>query len=237
MCQRRAVSDAPPEHDASAPATPSVEGPRSFIRRVLGFLARNAYLALLVGAAMVLTRVVDFEAPDQVRSDSAAQADLVGDAPQQEFSTDLGSAQAVQVRATVRRFSDPSTPVGTPDPEVDDQAQVLSQPVVTTILGMNATVDQTIRLEDGALQVDLVVHATPRLEERPKKGKAPKLTLEHEISVTSRRTQWWSKRETRRVHIDSRGTLLDVEDHGYRLVFAVDDHLFALDLELNRPYG
>lgn len=233
----RIVSDAPPEHDAGRPVTPPPSGGEGLGRRILGFFVRNAYLALLVGAVMVLTRVVDFEAPAQVRNDAAAQADLVGDAPQQEFSTDLGSAQAVQVRATVRRYSDPATPVAAPDPEVDDRAQVLSQPVVTTILGMNATVDQTIRLEDGALQVDLVVHATPRLEERPKKGKAPRLTLEHEISVTSRRTEWWSKRERKRIHIDSRGTLLDVEDQGYRLVFTVDDHLFALDLELNRPYG
>ncbi len=231
------VSDAHPEHGAGDPVLPPPSGGQGLGRRVLGFFIRNAYLALLVGAVMVLTRVVDFEAPDQVRSDSAAQADLIGDAPQQEFSTDLGSAQAVQVRATVRRYGDTSTPVGPPDPEIDDRAQVLSQPVVTTILGMNATVDQTIRLEDGALQVDLVVHATPRLEEQTRKGKAPKLTLEHEISVSSRRTEWWSKRERERIHIDSRGTLLDVEDKGYRLVFTVDDHLFALDLELNRPYG
>lgn len=205
------------------------------MRRGLTWLKRNAYLGLVVGAGLVLSRTVDFEPPPEVRMADRG-AGVVGEAPVQEFADELGNAQAVQLRAVLRLYPDPEMKVALPDPEVDEHARVLSQPVVTTILGMNATVEQTVRLEGGDLEIDLSVHATPRLTSKPRGAKAPPLSLEQEISVKSRRDHWLgAKRE--RVHVDSRATLLDVEDRGYRLVFTVDEHLFALDLELHRPYG
>jgi hypothetical protein len=99
---------------------------------------------------------------------------------------------------------------------------------------MNATIDQTVRLDGGELEVDLVLSATPRLGERPRGSDGPPpLTLEHELSVRSRLHQWWSDAPRRRVHVDGRGILARVDD-GWRLVFSVDDHLFSLDLELHR---
>lgn len=212
-------------------------------RRILGGLGRglrllkvNAYLGLVVGAVLVLTRTVEFQPPPEVRVESQDGTGLVGEAPPQEFSEELGNAQAVQLRATLRLYPDASMEVSVPDPEVDEHARLLSQPVITTILGMNATIEQTVRLEGGDLDVDLSVHATPRLIGKARKGKPPPLSLEQEILVKSRKRDWLDG-EVRRVHVDSRATLMDVEDRGYRLVFAVDEHLFALDLELHRPYG
>lgn len=201
----------------------------------MGWLKRNAYLGLVVGAGLVLSRTVDFEPPPEVRMADRGVG-LVGEAPAQEFADELGNAQAVQLRAVLRLYPDAQAEVSMPDPEVDEHARVLSQPVVTTILGMNATVEQTVRLEGGDLEIDLSVHATPRLASKPRGAKAPPLSLEQEIRVKSRREHWLGGR-LERVHIDSRATLLDVEDRGYRLVFSVDEHLFALDLELHRPYG
>jgi len=81
----------------------------------------------------------------------------------------------------------------------------------------------------------LVLHATPRLGEAPRGSKAPApLTLEHELTVRSRRHEWWSRTPKRRVHVDSRGMLGKVDSDGYRLVFTVDGNLFSLDLELHR---
>lgn len=214
--------------------TPKLD-PRAWLRRGLGWLRRNSYLALAAGAVLVVTEAVDFSPPPEVRVGKGSVAQLVGDAPTQEFSGELANPQTVQMRATLRLYPDHLLEVGAPDPDTEVQSKLLSQPVVTTLLGMNATVDQTLRLDGGDLEVDLVLHATPRLGEAPRGSKAPApLTLEHELSVRSRRQAWWSRSPERRVHVDSRGQLGRVDTDGYRLVFTVDEHLFSLDLELHR---
>ncbi len=208
------------------------------LRRVFGLLWRNAYLGLAIAAVLVVTKAVDFEPPPEVRVGNGDVASLVGDAPAQEFAHELSNPQAVQVRATLRLYPNAELDVGAADPETDTQAKVLSQPVVTTILGMNATVEQTVRLEGGDVEVDLQVHATPRLGTKPRGSKAPiPMTLEHHVNVRSRRDDWWRTRKLSRVHLDSRGTLTGVEDGGYRIVFTVDGHLFSLDLEARRSFG
>ncbi len=204
-------------------------------RRAAGAAYRNGYLAVVIGAGLVATRVIDFSPPPEVRVGQANVAQLVGDAPPQEFSHELSNPQAVQVRATLRLYPDSELKVSAPDPEIDEQGKVLSQPVVTTILGMNATIDQTVRLESGDLEVELALDATPRVVGSTKRGQPPPtLILEHELRVRSRRDVWWRSAPQERVHIDSRGFLDKVADNGYRLVFTVDEHLFSLDLELHR---
>ncbi len=248
-CQRRPVTD--PTRTDPAPAPDSADQveptedhsdeaqPRSrarFIGRGLGWLRRNAYLAVAAGAVLVATNAIDFSPPDTVRVGKGDVAQLVGDAPSQEFSAELSNPQAVQLRATLRLYPNNELDVAAPDPDTDLQGRVLSQPVVTTLLGMNATVDQTVRLEGGELEVDLVLHATPRLGLRPRRSQAPRpVTLEHELRVHSRRHDWWRSSPQRRVHIDSRGLLAKADHEGYRLVFTVDGHLFSLDLEVHRP--
>lgn len=208
------------------------------MRRVLGGLVwarKNAYLVVIAAAGLVVTRAIDFSPPPEVRVGNANVGQLVGDAPPQEFSEQLSNPQAVQVRATLRLYPDAELRVGAPDPELDEQGKVLSQPVVTTILGMNATVDQTVRLEGGDLEILLGVDATPRLQGVAKKGQpAPEIVLEHEIHVRSRRDAWWRNHPVERVHLDSRGFLGKVAEQGHRVVFTVDDHLFSLDLEVHR---
>lgn len=196
---------------------------------------KNAYLVVIAAAGLVVTRAIDFSPPPEVRVGNANVGQLVGDAPPQEFSEQLSNPQAVQVRATLRLYPDAELRVGAPDPELDEQGKVLSQPVVTTILGMNATVDQTVRLEGGDLEILLGVDATPRLQGVAKKGQpAPEIVLEHEIHVRSRRDAWWRNHPVERVHLDSRGFLGKVAEQGHRVVFTVDDHLFSLDLEVHR---
>jgi hypothetical protein len=208
-------------------------------RRVLGWLRRNAYLTLIAAAGLVLTRTIDFDPPHQVRVGKTNVAQIVGDAPAQEFSHELSHPQAVQVRSTLRLYPDNELVVGMPDPEMDAQGRMLSQPVVTTIMGMNAATEQTVRLEDGALEIDLTLNATPRLEAtKTKNAKAPlPIVVETELQVRSRRTQWWSSRPSERVHLDTRSFLANVETQGHRIVFTVDGHLFSLDLELHRAFG
>jgi hypothetical protein len=231
-CQRGRVTEEPPIEAVETP--PTEPAPRAWRRRALGWLRRNAYLAVAAGAVLVVTRAVEFSPPPEVRMGKGDVAQLVGDAPPQEFSAELANPQAVQLRATLRLYPDNELEVAAPDPDTDAQGKLLSQPVVTTLLGMNATVDQTLRLDGGDLEVDLVLHATPRMGERPRGSNAPApLTLEHELSVRSRRSEWWNGTPLRRVHVDSRGIMTRAED-GWRLVFSVDEHLFSLDLELHR---
>jgi hypothetical protein len=133
-------------------------------------------------------------------------------------------------------YPDATTDLSAPDPELADAGRLLSQPVVTTIYGMNATMNQTVRLEGGDLEVDLSIEATPRLAHEPRKGKpAPPVVLEHGLTVRSRRSTWYNPDILNRVHLDSSGFLTKVEEHGHRVVFTVDEHLFSLDLELHRP--
>ncbi len=219
--------------------TPAPESPApGRVRLALGWMRRNAYLVLIAAAVLVLMRAVEFSPPPEVRVGQADVGSIVGDAPHQEFSGDLENPQSVQVRATLRLYPDNELPVSMPDPDVDVQGRLLSQPVVTTILGMNATIDQTVRLEEGDLEVSLSVNATPRLERPHRKGKpAPPITLESEVSVKSKRTPWWSDQPEQRVNLDTRAFLAKVEDGGHRIVFTVDDHLFSLDLEVHRAFG
>jgi hypothetical protein len=199
------------------------------------WLRGNAWLVLAAGAVLVITRTIDFEPPPEVRVGKREVAQLVGDAPAQEFSAELSNPQAVQLRATLRLYTDAQLEVSSPDPETDAQSKVLSQPVITTILGMNATIEQAVRLDGGALEVDLSLEATPRLAHEPRRGQgAPPIVLEHALVVKSRQDAWWLAQPVRRVHLDSHGFLAKVEDYGQRFVFAVDDQLFSLDLELHR---
>jgi hypothetical protein len=230
------VDPGEPDPGASSPEEPAVTDtatPRW--RRWVGVSSRNAYLVVVAGAVLVVTRAIDFSPPPEVRVGKANVAQLVGDAPTQEFSAELSNPQAVQVRATLRLYADNELKVGGVDPELDEQGKILSQPVVTTILGMNATIDQTVRLEGGELEITLGLDATPRLVGAVKKGQPPpEIVLEHDLSVRSRRDGWWNSAPVERIHVDTSGFLGKVEEHGHRLVFTVDEHLFSLDLEVHR---
>jgi hypothetical protein len=176
---------------------------------------------------------VDFEVPDKVRVEPDKVAAVVGDAPAQEFSNELENPQAVQLRATLRQYMRDDLDVASPDPEVDRQARILSQPVVTTIMGMSANIEQTIRIDDGKLRVDLELEATPRVLIPAKKTRSRRLSLEHRVNVRSHREQFMKDEAIERTHFQSRGVLTGLEEGGYRIVFNVDNTLFALDLELN----
>lgn len=200
-------------------------------KTIARWLSGNGWLILAAAAVLVLTRVVEFRAPDEVRIDDAS-VDLVGEAPAQEFSQQLDNPQAVQLRATLRLYPRDDLDVREPDPKLDDKARTLSQPVVTTIYAMNATIDQTVRLDRGDLEIDVMLAGTPRLGEAVK-NTAPPLTLEHELTIVSREHKWLGD-PVQRTHLHTRGTLAELEDRPYRWVFTVDGKLFALDLEVHR---
>lgn len=238
----RTRASVPPMHqddlDAAgeaAPAEPPREPPAGSARparRWAGWLRSNGWLVLAAGAALVLARVVEFSPPAEVRVGDTS-VDMVGDAPRQEFASGVGNPQAVQMRATLRLYPRLDLDVREPNPELDGSAQILSQPVVTTIYGMNATVDQTVRLDGGDLELDLVLSGTPRLAGAQGKHGLPMLELEQSLDVTSRRHEWFGEPD-QRIHLHARGLLSDLDQHPYRWVFTVEDHLFALDLELHR---
>ena len=234
-CQRPGmVAPGAPEGEAvdtSTASSPSSAPSRAAKAR--GWLTQHAWLVGAAACVLVLTRSVDFEPPEKVRLDEKGPTTLVGDAPAQSFADDLANPQAVQVRATLRRYADPSLDVSNPDPDVDARAQVMSQPVVTTIIGMSANIGQTVRLDGGELEVELEVVATPRVLIEGKKGKAPQLSLEHRIDVRSERELSFGRGTQRRTHVQSRGVLVGLEQGPHRVVFSVGEELFALDLELH----
>lgn len=200
------------------------------------WLRRNAYLGLIVGCLLLLTRIIDFAPPDKVRIEAEQAVRIVGDAPTQEFSATSRNENAVQLRATLRLYPDAETPVGAPSPEIDETAQILSQPVVTTLLGIEATVEQTVRLEHGNLAVYVVLEATPRADGVKRQGRRT-LTMERALKVESRRRGFLDRAWRTRVHLEVRDVVTDVESGIDRVVFAVDEQLFALDVEVQRSRG
>jgi len=213
----------------------AAQGPRTRLARLgLGWIGEHAYLLLAAGAVLVLTRTVEFSPPPLVRVDESAHGGVVTRLPVQEFSDELRSPQVAQIKATLRRYDDPDLAITADSHEHDERGELLSQPVVTTPLGTGAAIEQKIRLERGALELELRIFATPRLG-RPAGNAEPVTRLEHQISIYSRREG--RDRGERRIHLDTGGTLDDVEARGHRLVFSVDGHLFSLDLELHRPLG
>jgi hypothetical protein len=222
-------AEEPAENPANAePVAPSLSRSRTIAR----WLSGNSWLILAAGAALVLTRVVEFRPPEEVRVDDTS-VDLVGEAPAQEFSQQLDNPQAVQLRATLRLYPRDDLEVREPDPKLDDKARVLSQPVVTTIYAMNATIDQTVRLDRGDLEIDVTLAGTPRLGEAGKNNSVPPLTIEHELTITSREKKLLGD-PVHRTHLHTRGTLAELEDRPHRWVFTIDGKLFALDLEAHR---
>lgn len=204
-------------------------------RKTLRWLGKNGWLVLAAGAVLVLARVVEFEAPADVRVEDHG-VEFLGEAPSQEFAPRLDNPQAVQLRATLRLYprSDlTALDIGEPGSAADETARVLSQPVVTTIYGLGATIDQTVRLEGGDLQLDVALTATPRLVGGPSKHALPSIELEQQLQVVSRRERTFGEPE-RRVHLLAHGSLTELDYHPYRWVFLVEDDLFALDIELHR---
>lgn len=204
-------------------------------RSVLRWLGNNGWLVLAAAAGLVLTQVIEFEPPAEVRVEEHG-VEFIGEAPSQDFAPRLDNPQAVQLRATLRLYPradlglDEVAEIGAP---ADAGARVLSQPVVTTIYGLGATIDQTVRLDGGDLQLDLELTGTPRLAGGPTKHALPAIELEQSLAVTSRRERTFGDPELR-VHLLSRGSLTDLDHQPYRWVFLVEDDLFALDLELYR---
>lgn len=193
------------------------------------FLARHAYVALAAGALLVLTRTVEFSPPPVVRPDPNAHGGAPDPVPMQEFSPELSSPQVVQLRVVLRRYDDPALPVAADDHALDERGDILSSPLVTAVLGTEAGVDQRVRLERGDLQLHLALRATPRLTP------SGATTLEHTLEVRSERERWTGRKE--RVVLAASGVLADLDGRSQRWVFAVDDHLFSLDLEAVRPPG
>ncbi|MDC0717234.1 hypothetical protein [Nannocystis bainbridge] len=196
---------------------------------VRAFLGRHAYVALAAGALLVLTRTVDFAPPPLVRPDPSAHGGAGGPVEVQEFSPELRNPRVMQLRLVLRRYDDPKLPVKADDHALDDRGDVLSSPLVTAVVGTEAAVDQKVGLEGGDLQVRLGLRATPRL------GPGGATTLEHTLEVHSERAGWRGHPE-RPVFVAG-GVASELENRSQRWVFAVDDHLFSLDLEAVRPGG
>jgi len=201
------------------------------LRRYAG---EHSWLVLVVGAGLIFAGAVDFRPPQQVRSSGGLVSEVVGDAPKQSFATEVGHAQAVQLRATLQRYLDPTMDVLRPSPEVEASAQILSSPVVTTIYGMQATIEQTIKLPGARNELDVSVKATPRKHGRARGGKPAEVVVDHELSVRSRKIPRWFGTVEHRQHVRELGKIFDIEARPYRIVFAVDDELFSLDLDLKR---
>lgn len=185
-----------------------------------------------MAAGLVFVGAVDFEPPELVRSSGGNVSSVVGDAPLQEFAPESSHAQAVQLRAALRRYADPHLDVLRPTPESEAAAQLLSSPVVTTIYGMQATIEQTVKLPGARRELDVVIKATPRVYGRARGKKSPPVVVDHTLTVRSRQAPRWFGSVESHTHVRAEGKLFDLGSKPYRVVFRVGDELFSLDLEM-----
>ena len=202
-----------------------------------GFAAhvrRHAWLALVAGAGVLALGLVDFAPPSEVRVGSEPTAALVGDAPTQSFAARLQNPQSVQLRASLRLLPDDAEPHGGEGDR--PRGQLLSQPVMTTILGMPVRMEQLVRLGEGDEKIEVRLSATPRLGPRPRRGRAG-IQVEYELTVSRWHDAWWRTAPSFQVHLQAEGIWSNWDDLPPRLFFRVGEHAFALDLELSRPSG
>jgi hypothetical protein len=171
----------------------------------------------------VFASMLDLEPPARVRA-TVDSPGLVGQAPRGVFASSAPSPQTVEFRATLRLWHEGRTRAASPDPQDDQASDVLSDPVITTVLGMSATVDQRVRLDDGDLEIDVHVELTPRRE-----GKL--LLVEREVQVTSRRRAWLRQDPVEQVQAYERSVLARAQERAGRILFSVEGRLLALDLE------
>ncbi len=218
--------------------------PDSKLRRITSkvgpWLRRNAYLGLVAAALLVLTRTVEFTPPEQVRTSPTPEKptpELVGDGFPEVEPAGAGAlaAEAVQMRAVLRRYEQVELPPGGSLPDEQHLSDPLSQPVVTTVIGVEAEIRQTVRLGPD-LDIDLAIVFTPRLVKLGDKDAPASIALDQAITVHSRRRDdgWGATQTIRRVHLDTRGVFYEVASTDDPLVFAVDDQLFHLDISLQR---
>lgn len=202
--------------------------PTGRLRSVLqAWLHRHGHLVLVAGALLVLTRAVDFAPPDRVREAPVAvpPGETPGlPSPSAELRGAMSTADAVQVRATLRAIEDPQAQ-RTGAAEVP--SKVLAQPVVATMVGIPATVDQKVRFDDGALEIVVSLVLTPR-------AGPGGMRAEESLRVVSRRRSGWEGRFEERLHLESTAEVVGVESRGRRWVFAVDERLFSLDVDVQR---
>jgi len=200
------------------------------IRRIPAFLGRHAYLGVAAAALLIVTRTVDFSAPTEVRQvELPTKPAPPQPAPSASIRGEMGAEDAVQIRATLRLIEGAKDVAADANDEVEI-GRILSQPVVATLAGVPATIDQTVRVDDGALELRIAIDVTPR-----EHGRKNELTVEHRLEVTSRVDDRWGNRTEPRLHLRSESVLSDLERRHHRLVFAVEDRLFTLDLDAHRP--
>jgi hypothetical protein len=227
------------------PSNPRAGGGRMPNHRSLAWigraLAERAWLLVAGGAAILLIATMDFRPPTKVRVQQADAAELVGDAPLDDVDVQA-SPQSVVVRAELSRYEAPASELGgrPRGGDEDDPATrrlVLARPVVTTLYGLTATFEQTLRLEGGRHEVDVAVEVTPRVGDA-RRGELPPIRLERDVRIVSRRQStwgWWDRSPIERLVMHEHATLADATQGTHQLTFAVDDQLFVLSLDVTRP--
>ncbi len=204
--------------------------PFAALRRIPALIGRHAYLGVAAAALLIVTRTVDFTPPAEVRKvELPTEAPPPAPAPSAELRAEMGAEEAVQIRATLRLLESAHDVAADANDE-DGVGRILSQPVVATLFGVPARIDQTVRVDAGALELRISVDVTPREE-----GREKRITVEHRLEITSRVDDRWGNRTERRLHLRDESILTDLERRPHSLLFTVEDRLFALELDVFRP--
>ena len=195
-------------------------------------LYRYGYVLIGGLAFAIWIQLVDFRPPPRVR-DADGVDRVVRGALAEANRRAPSQRDAVQLRAELRMFTGTQRSVLESSTAVDYAPRLLSSPAVTTLWGMRATIEQSVRLQEGDTEVDLTLEMTPRRIAQADSDDTG-TALEYRIRVNSRRTPWWDllgRHVQRQVHFESQGVLFGVSSaHEHRFVFEAHGNLFSLDI-------
>jgi hypothetical protein len=226
---------------AAGPRTGVGGAPTTRLRHLGRAVSERAWLVVAGAAAITLIATMDFRPPSKVRVQTHDGAELVGDAPLEDVDVQA-SPQSVVVRAELSRYEAAASELGARPRGGDEDDPttlrvVLARPVVTTLYGLTATFEQTLRLDGGRHEVDVAVEVTPRVGDA-RRGELPPIRLERDVRIVSRRHAswaWWDRSPVERLVMHEHTTLADATQGTSQLTFAIDDQLFVLSLDVTRP--
>lgn len=234
-------SDGEARRDTAETHARTSDGSSGRLRRIARAVSERAWLVVAGAAAITLLATMDFRPPGKVRVQARDGAELVGDAPLEDVEVQA-SPQSVVVRAELSRYEAAASelgarPRGGDEDDSTTRRVVLARPVVTTLYGLTATFEQTLRLDGGRHEVDVAVEVTPRVGDA-RRGELPPIRLERDVRIVSRRHAswaWWDRSPVERLVMHEHTTLADATQGTNQLTFAIDDQLFVLSLDVTRP--
>ncbi|RMG94136.1 MAG: hypothetical protein D6705_16975 [Deltaproteobacteria bacterium] len=194
------------------------------IRRVLSTLSARprSHVVVALGAAFAAVLLMDFDPPRSVRRTELAPPVPIGDVAQAPFEDPEDPETA---RLQVRLYAPEALASSEPEDGTDQEpGTLLSAPVMTTVLGVSARVEQAVRIDDDR-SLELHVEILPRRTGRTS------MEFLFQVRGTVVERGFFGRGERRTVVLATRGDGRRWDEAPMRLGFVAAGRPFVLEIE------